>query len=61
MCLHCKLFEDEVKPNQDMIDSLFYSMKSRLKNKEGEKIGVWRRIECKGVGDNDGFYELTTI
>ena len=54
MCLYCKLYEDEAK-NNDVVDSLLYLMISRLKTPIKP---IRRRIECKGVGDNNGFYEL---
>lgn len=58
MCIHCKLFEDEVKPHQDIVDSMAYSMQSRLKEPIQKPVGVWKRIECEGVGDNNGFFEI---
>lgn len=54
MCLNCKLFGDELKRNDDVIDSLLYSMESRLRPKQ-----EWHRVELKGVGDNDGYWEFT--
>jgi len=54
MCLHCKLFEDEAK-NSDMVDSLLYSMKSRIPKQ------TWKRVEMKGVGDNNGFWEVEIV
>lgn len=53
MCLHCILFEDEVKPQSDMVDALVYSMNSKMEQPH------WNRIELKGVGDNDGYWELS--
>jgi len=59
MCIHCKLFEDEIKPHKDLIDSLLYSMSSRLKEPVKKPVMEWKRIPLKGVGDNDGYFELT--
>ncbi len=39
--------------HEDYIDALKYSLESK------EEKQVLKRIECEGVGDNNGFYELT--
>lgn len=52
--LHDKLFGDEV---DHCVDALAYSMfASRIKQIEKP---TWKRIECKGVGDNNGYWELS--
>ena len=49
--LHYKLFGDEI---EHCVDAFQYSMfTSRIKKP------VWERIECKGVGDNNGYWELS--
>lgn len=35
----------------DYIDALLYSMQPKQQ--------VWKFIPCKGVGDNNGFWEVT--
>lgn len=50
---------DGVDPHDHMIDSLIYSMESRYK--PHKPIVEWKRISMKGVGDNDGYFEVTFV
>jgi hypothetical protein len=52
--LHYKLFGDEV---DHCVDALAYSLfTSRIKQVEKP---IWKFIKCKGVGDNNGYWELS--
>jgi hypothetical protein len=49
--LHYKLFGDEL---DDTVNAFAYSMFTpRIKQP------IWKRIECEGVGDNNGYWELS--
>ena len=51
--LYYTLFGDEV---DHYVDALVYSMfSSRIK----KPTPTWKRIEYKGVGDNNGYWELS--
>lgn len=42
-----------------MVDSLLYQMESRLKKQIQKQISEWKRIPMKGIGDNNGYWEMT--
>ena len=48
----------EQHPDENYADGFYWAIQAINQKKGGEMIDKLTRVECKGVGDNDGFFEI---